>query len=747
MNMKQYGDAMLNDPWLGPNQWYRPCTTPLRELKPIHSINDLIIESHHYGEVLVVRAFCDAVRVECFANAVEDVNGEVERVAVFNVSINVSPQSLLPKGAILAIKEPFYRRASDGGVVIRIDHPSNLEMLIPSDPLVPDAWRKASSAIPTLEECHAEAAASATCGDWQVAHSLYTDALDLLGDDGDDKTRRELHLGRALARNYFRAFELAAEDCVKAIIPGSPEEVSKEDKPFNYKALATAGEVLYEAGNFVEAKKNWQRALSFATDRISQEEAQMAAWRTTKRIKEQETGVYNFVGIAMSAKENYDKLQHGSHHGLHHASFHKKVRIGDAGHRGRGLFATQDIKHGDLIMVEKAMFDRWPLCGPSAHCHSHTNDHGKGKEKANNEHGDHSSSPFADFDSCTERVYAVWNQLCGNPKLAAAFIDLYDGGDRYRRFEGKKLLEFNMDGTTVVDMFQVRAIIDHTAMVAPAIKSGLSSAYLHSQADHCEQESVLGIWQYASYLNHACIPNAHRAYLGDMMILRATRNIQANEELLIAYVDSTWHFDKRKLVLATLGIAECDCPLCQVERTLSPETLDKRKRAERDMRRFLEEDRKKTSFQRRPPCELVYDEWQALSDAMVATYDDELYADLPRFGVAEVDMWLCETAWTGKRALHSVQWLLRDMGIKTKTNDETGRMSMNRTCAGSGVFKASTIGALLGTVAAKNAVRDATDQRALAFYKKLAAEMHMTIFGEKLRIPPGLYDRPYAKDK
>jgi hypothetical protein len=39
------------------------------------------------------------------------------------------------------------------------------------------------------------------------------------------------------------------------------------------------------------------------------------------------------------------------------------------------------------------------------------------------------------------------------------------------------------------------------------------------------------IWTQASYLNHSCVSNVRRAFIGDMMIVRASRDLETDTEL------------------------------------------------------------------------------------------------------------------------------------------------------------------------------------------------------------------------
>jgi hypothetical protein len=58
-----------------------------------------------------------------------------------------------------------------------------------------------------------------------------------------------------------------------------------------------------------------------------------------------------------------------------------------------------------------------------------------------------------------------------------------------------------------------------------------------------DTELSTGFWRKAAYLNHSCVPNCSRAFIGDMMIIRATCFIPAGTELTHQYLspDETSH--------------------------------------------------------------------------------------------------------------------------------------------------------------------------------------------------------------
>lgn len=72
-----------------------------------------------------------------------------------------------------------------------------------------------------------------------------------------------------------------------------------------------------------------------------------------------------------------------------------------------------------------------------------------------------------------------------------------------------------------------------------------------------------GIWKMASYINHSCILNARRSFIGDVMIVRASRDIPANTEILFQYKEPHLYDHgelPRKLQDWNF---KCGCSLCE----------------------------------------------------------------------------------------------------------------------------------------------------------------------------------------
>lgn len=77
---------------------------------------------------------------------------------------------------------------------------------------------------------------------------------------------------------------------------------------------------------------------------------------------------------------------------------------------------------------------------------------------------------------------------------------------------------------------------------------GCPISSLNSHIESCDRSSPTGnkigeqkghhscgIWTHASYINHSCTSTARRAFIGNMMIIRASRDMEAGSEITFCY--------------------------------------------------------------------------------------------------------------------------------------------------------------------------------------------------------------------
>lgn len=600
---------------------YQPCVVALSSLKAI-SLRELKLETHHRGRFLVVKTFCEPMRIASIINAVQDQNGDVDRIALHNFPINIHVNGTIPKDAIFAVKEPYYTLTIDGRVIIRIDHPSDLVRLQSDSNLVPSSMLSAPVPCPSAAEMKELGNAAFKRRDWQTAEEYYSTALGLK--QHDDDLRRTLHRNRSMARLNLGYHEKAVQDALAAIIRG--DQLSDEEKAMNWKSFFRAGRAEYELGDFDSAEHYFSMGLGSSPNN---KELLCHLRRTEERVKEQQTGEYDFAAMSKSATKDHTVLDH--------ASFLGNTKVAPAGDRGQGLFATKNLAPGDIIMVEKAFHvifkranpkDIYIIADIEAQC-SYQAKH-------------------------TERIYGMINKLIHNPKQARKYMDLYDGG----QFENKDV-KF-VDGMAAVDTFRAMAISKLNSFACPGIKSAPSTdpSAQDQEPEGGADPRASGVWLRASRANHSCVPNGDRSFIGDMMILRATREIKAGEEIRLSYLNPDHPYPKRKAGLAAYGF-ECDCPLCQSERLIPAQVLDKRARIIDEFHQYVSATMARGGAPALPGAAA---DAERLMKELEATYPTERYQRLPRLECAPFSFWLCTFRTNPEESLERALRGLRDLG-------------------------------------------------------------------------------------
>lgn len=96
-----------------------------------------------------------------------------------------------------------------------------------------------------------------------------------------------------------------------------------------------------------------------------------------------------------------------------------------------------------------------------------------------------------------------------------------------------------------------------------------------AEPDLLDQHKSAGIWIHASYINHSCLPNIETAFIGDMMIIRAAKDLDAGSELTYSYTGLLGAYDERQSGLRDYGF-QCTCRRCLSDRNIHPDCRDVR---------------------------------------------------------------------------------------------------------------------------------------------------------------------------
>lgn len=321
--------------------------------------------------------------------------------------------------------------------------------------------------------------------------------------------------------------------------------------------------------------------------------------------REQTTGEYDFAGISKTVSNKHNRLDN--------ASFLANVKVGESDKKGgRGLFTTSPLKAGDLILCEKAFLVSF--------------------------HSDAEAETYTIMNLNTNvgvmgtqatLMFNLTQKTLHNPTAAARFFDLFDGGYI------PKCKVPQVDGVTVVDTFQLAAIREHNAFGCPNVRS--TDNHDPSEMDH-DPRSATGIWITASYINHACDGNAIRSFIGDLMIVRATKDIPEGVEITMPYrMAEADNKETRKALEKTWGF-KCACELCVVEMKTGGSHASKRRQLLTEAEALLENNPQNARAQ--PPSKELMAKAQRLYDQLAATYDKTLFKAMPRLGLIDLGLWL-----------------------------------------------------------------------------------------------------------
>ena len=563
---------------------YPPSTALLQDLQPI-SVAQLQLDTHHRGRILSVRRPAPVVPLVAYSwTIVEDESGETERLEVY-LHKSKRGHDMLDSGPTFKIKEPYFTINEQGEATIRIHHPSDLVRIKDSD----DS-RKATPAAKTAQRCKDQGNAALESKDFVDAYDSYTEGLHLTEHDADveESLACDLFRNRAHVNLILNRFGDAKADAIASITGIADDKHRALDAKANFRAGCAA----YNLGDYQEAQQFFQSALSLIPD----DKVAMAYLRSIEsRLHERAKGEYKFAKIKARLSQARPRVDV--------ATFSGNTAVRESRLGGRGLFATRDIKPGELVLCEKAFCVTW----------SHE------KEAWTAMTYDVRDDRIRAFPAGLTK--AVVQKLLNDPSQIEKVMALY--GD-YKSI-GKQLV-MGEDGP-VVDVFQVHDIVARNAFGPGAVTTGGNDG-----TDNVRTASA-GLWVFAAYVNHACLSNTRKEFVGDLLVFRATRPITAGEEITHSY-DETSDYDARTAALMTTWGFTCNCPLCAAEIEDGTELRKKRQQLAAEANAFVEREHA-GNFKR-----LSILRAERLARSINETYDDARYKDLPRTALVLIQLWL-----------------------------------------------------------------------------------------------------------
>jgi tetratricopeptide (TPR) repeat protein len=586
-------------PALAVGQSYSPCVVSLQDLQQM-KLADLRINTHHRGSQLTVKRASPVVTLAASSwSMVQDEAGdEIERLEM-HLHTSRYGKDILESGSIFVIKEPFFTLTDQNEATLRIDHPSDL--IVYSDTIfdgdqtltkeINGHTGDAEVAEKVARMLKDKGNAALKQHDLPQAHALYTEGLRIATLDAvlnvNTDLRRDIARNRAHVNLLLNRLDEAMDDA-KAALTSRQDQRSKE---LDSKAYFRAACAAYKLGEYQKAKSLFEEQMKPTP---GDRDAAIMLRKIEMRFHEQQTGTYDLKKIKAGLSRAHPRVDA--------ASFISNTMVGDSPGRGRGLFVTRDIPAGEVIMYEKAFCVAW----------GHENE----------------ASTAVTYDVRDDRIRvspvglsrSTVETLLGNASKIKRVMDLYSD------YQGAdKSTSMTSDGP-VVDTFRVYDIICRNAF-------GPGGQYGEEVASHADA----GLWIRAAYINHSCIANAKKEYIGDLMVLRATRPLTTGEEIFHSYIESRNYDTRREALMTTWGF-ECSCALCAADKAEDPAVRKKREELQRAADNFIERENwgntKKLTITRA----------RRLAQAIDDTYDRDRYKDVPRAATQRIREWLAQAS-------------------------------------------------------------------------------------------------------
>lgn len=351
---------------------------------------------------------------------------------------------------------------------------------------------------------------------------------------------RVIKLNRSLANLRIGCFDNALEDASEYTANAMIAE----------KGLYRAARSLYELRRFRDSHGVFKTLLAAYP---SCEAARKELHRTEDRLREQDHGAFNFLLMHKATAENTPPA-------LDVATYDRPVTIKMTEGRGRGLFTTRKAAAGDLLLCEKAFSLTY----------------------VENTSTTSLESAITLKGTPADLVKSTVHKLHRNPSQISSVVCLFHG-----TYEPIK--ETIVDRMPIVDEYEdcllhnilydsnlVRRLLISRIVSLNAFES-LGATVLKRlsgvgvpKAERARSDRSCGLYIKASYVNHSCYSNAKRSFIGDVLILRATRDIPAGDEVLFWYTSpkADHSYEKTQERLRNWDF-HCSCKICTYDKKLS----------------------------------------------------------------------------------------------------------------------------------------------------------------------------------
>ncbi|KAI5919059.1 hypothetical protein F4810DRAFT_714901 [Camillea tinctor] len=515
---------------------YAPSVRFIDDLQPL-MISRMQLEEHHRGKRTTLRILTPPDRINAVMAIAEDEEGTALLLQLYNQpdEADIPAENYVRPQSVCIIKEPFFKTTANNSYSLRVDHISDIIWLSDGDERIPRKWRKSTSNVESdSHKIRMQGNKAVQASNWGTAERMYTSAMHVA------KTSEEkqlAQLNRSLANLRLGRSDCALKDASAA----------NQNKKVLEKGLFREAKALYALQRFKPCLEKLQALVDSYPEN---KEAKAEIVRVKRRLREEVDGAYNFSSMYKQSEATPPIIDCATYVG--------PVAVRTSPGRGRGLFTTKPVKAGDLLFCEKAF----------------------GYVYAGDDSPVSRSKTVVLLNLSTKRtvigghahlITQIAQKLYHNHESASAFTDLHHGD-----YEAVGISE--VDGQPIVDTFLIDRIISLNAFGAPRSSLGSYSNRNKIEMERAGSYTTTGIWCLASYINHSCLANCSRSFIGDMQIVRACQDLEADTELFFCYLTpSAWtSYEEVQKSLRNWGFA-CGCQLCQDKKSTSNSTMEKRK--------------------------------------------------------------------------------------------------------------------------------------------------------------------------
>eukprot|EP01083_Nonionella_stella_P019635 54536_1 len=474
-------------------------------------ISELNVNQVSQNCKLVATTVTDCVQRVAVNTVIEDANHDVINLAIYNFaplrSTKKELQLLLPIGTKLIIKEPYAKKSLDGSYNIRIDNPhSNLIVMKENDP----KYIQISEQDPN--ELKAIGNEYFTKKMYGLAIRYYSTALLNIENESNDELKAKLLSNRSFGYLQMNESYKAAQDALHAL------ELDKD-----------AIKVVHRYATALANLRQYEKALDVMNNTNIKDIESKSIQKSFEQLKRQ---------IECKLKES--KQLYAMNHLMNRTDLEDiedyisssiaVEYINDV--KGRGVVATEDIKKGQVILIEKctAFGGVYPdkMCGMMDH-------------RLNE----------AFLPSKVSLIQNIVDIYTNGKDIDKYKISLLYSGDKYSknsvivpRMELFKTDAFELkEDIPVLNIDQIRAIAIKNAFAVTMKPSKTLRSLLHTAKGQMETGSA--IFVAGSFFNHSNRSNVAHMVNWRRIFVAAERNIRKGEELCVAYTSrkdatSTW---------------------------------------------------------------------------------------------------------------------------------------------------------------------------------------------------------------